>query len=149
MKPSPPPPPRHSGVRCALCPFSDPCPCCIQCPLALPPPRALPSRSQTCCCCQHTPYPLPAHPLPVWPKCVAFRLANHYICLSGRLHDAQGALSREHTMIRARWAATLAVGETVILRTSLHIPIETPTRGRGGGCSRMTVSPTARPPAVL
>ena len=36
-------------------------------------------------------------------------------------------------MIRARWAATLAVGETVILRTSLHIPIETPTRGRGGG----------------
>ena len=37
----------------------------------------------------------------------------------------------------------IAIGETVILLTlSLSIAIETPTKGRGG-CSRMTVSPTA------
>ena len=36
----------------------------------------------------------------------------------------------------------LAIGETVISLT-LSMPIETPTTGRGG-CSRMTVSPTAR-----
>ena len=37
-----------------------------------------------------------------------------------------------------------AVGETVILLTTLSIPIEPPTKGRGG-CSRMTASPTAVP----
>ena len=36
----------------------------------------------------------------------------------------------------------LAVGETVILLHPLFTPIEKPTEGRGG-CSRMTVSPTA------
>ena len=36
----------------------------------------------------------------------------------------------------------LAVGDTVILMTPIFIPIETPTKCRGG-CSRMTVSPTA------
>ena len=36
-----------------------------------------------------------------------------------------------------------AAGQTVILMTPLVVSIETPTEGRGG-CSRMTVSPTAR-----
>ena len=40
--------------------------------------------------------------------------------------------------------ARLAIGETVILTTSLFIAIETPTKGTGG-CHQMTVSPTATP----
>ena len=36
----------------------------------------------------------------------------------------------------------LAIDETVILMTPLFIPVETPNTGTGG-CSRMTVSPTA------
>ena len=41
-------------------------------------------------------------------------------------------------------AVPVAIGETVILLTlSLSIAIEAPTKGRGG-CSRMTLSPTAR-----
>ena len=47
--------------------------------------------------------------------------------------------------LQTRLEALLAVGETVILPACpLVVSIETPTKGRGG-CSRMTVSPTARP----
>ena len=48
----------------------------------------------------------------------------------------KGAMQQLGTDLRVG----LAVGETVILLTrSLSIPIETPTKGRGG-CSRLTVS---------
>ena len=45
-------------------------------------------------------------------------------------------------MFKAEIGLSVAVGETVIYWRPLHIPIKTPTKGRGG-CSRMTVSPTA------
>ena len=75
----------------------------------------------------------------------------------GLTADSSSFLDRE--LANPRWAALgsaplrtmlaglapLAIDETVILLTlSLHHYIDTPTKGRGGGCSRMTVSSTAR-----
>ena len=54
--------------------------------------------------------------------------------------ESRSAAARSNS--QAEVDLQVAVGETVILMTPPFIPIETPTKGRGG-YSRMTVSPTA------
>ena len=67
-----------------------------------------------------------------------------------KLDQATAVLRRERLqnkqeLEKHKSLATIAVGETaIVVPLSLSIAVETPTKGRGV-CSRMTVSPTARP----